>query len=114
MGCGYRIWRVALVASLLVYSVIAVVHRWWPSAVMAPLVALLLWRRQRRARFTAYIFFSVLGARGALTGVWALTVYAITAVALLQTKSARAAWPPLAWGRARSSAPAPGDRMRGS
>jgi len=56
----------------------------------------------------------VLAARGALTGVWALPVYALAVVGVLQTASARAAWPRLtpAW-RARGDAPARGDRMRG-
>ena len=52
---------------------------------MAPLLAALLWRRHRRARFSAYVFFSVLAARGALTGVWALPVYALVAIGVLQT-----------------------------
>ena len=108
---------VALVASLLVYAAIAVTRRWWPSAAVAPVLAVLLWRRHRRARFTAYVFFSVLAARGALTGVWALPAYALAAVGLLQTPAARAAWPRLQPGRVRGgSAPAdePGrdDRMR--
>jgi len=105
---------IALVSSLLVYAGIAVARHWWPSALMAPLLAVLLWRRHRRARFSAYVFFSVLAARGALTGVWALPVYALAVVGVLQTASARAAWPRLtpAW-RARGDAPARGDRMRG-
>jgi hypothetical protein len=105
---------VALVASLLVYAAVAVTRHWWPSAVVAPLVAALLWRRHPRARFTAYVFFSVLAARGALTGVWTLPIYALAAVGVLQTASARAAWPRLtpAW-RGRGDAPARGDRMRG-
>ena len=103
-----------LVASLLVYAALAVAHRWWPSAVMAPLLAWLLWRRHRRARFTAYVFFSVLAVRGALTGVWALPAYALAAVGLLQTPAARGAWPRLRPGRVRASAgdPGPDDRMR--
>jgi hypothetical protein len=105
---------VALVISLLVYAGVAVACRWWPSAVVAPLVAALLWRRHRRARFTAYVFFSVLAARGALTGVWALPVYALAAVGLLQTSAARAAWPRLTPGRARDGGPARDDRMRRS
>jgi len=51
---------IALVSSLLVYAGIAVARHWWPSALMAPLLAVLLWRRHRRARFSAYVFFSVL------------------------------------------------------
>jgi hypothetical protein len=105
---------IALVLSLLVYAGVAVVRHWWPSALMAPLLAAMLWRRHRRARFSAYVFFSILAARGALIGVWALPAYALVAVGVLQTASARAAWPRLtpAW-RARGDAPARGDRMRG-
>src|SRR5207247_9179683 len=79
---------VVLVASLLVYAGVAVTRHWWPSAVVAPLVAVLLWRRHRRARFTAYVFFSVLAARGALTGVWALPASTLGAVALRQVPAA--------------------------
>ncbi|HZF03069.1 MAG TPA: hypothetical protein VE932_01905 [Patescibacteria group bacterium] len=105
---------VVLVASLLVYAGVAVTRHWWPSGVVAPLVAALLWRRHRRARFTAYVFFSVLAARGALTGAWALPVYALAAVGLLQMPAARAAWPRLTLGRARGDTPARDDRMRRS
>jgi chromate transport protein ChrA len=97
---------VVLVASLLVYSGVAITRHWWPSAVVAPLVAALLWRRHRRARFSAYVFFSVLAARGALTHVWVLPLYALAAVGLMQTSAARVAWPRLTPGRARD------DRMR--
>ena len=108
---------VVLVTSLLVYAGVAVARHWWPSAVVAPLLAVLLWRRRRRARFTAYVFFSVLAARGALTGVWALPVYALAAVGLMQTPGALAAWPRLRPGRVRGDGPAPDapvgdDRMR--
>ena len=103
---------IALVSSLLVYAGIAVARHWWPSALMAPLLAVLLWRRHRRARFSAYVFFSVLAARGALTGVWALPAYALAAIGLLQSPPARAAWPRLRPGRPRAEAPPPDDRMR--
>src|SRR5262249_43758948 len=53
-----------LVASLLIYAVVAVTRHWWPSAVMAPLLAMLLWQRHGRARFAAYVFFSVMAVRG--------------------------------------------------
>src|SRR5438105_1745601 len=79
----------------------AITRHWWPSAVAAPLVAALLWRRHRRARFSAYVFFSVLAARGAITHVWALPLYALAAVGLMQTSAARVAWPRLTPGRAR-------------
>ena len=97
---------VVLVTSLLVYPGVAITRHWWPSAVAAPLVAALLWRRHRRARFSAYVFFSVLAARGAITHVWALPLYALAAVGLMQTSAARVAWPRLTPGRT------PDDRMR--
>ena len=100
----------ALVTSLLVYGVIAATRRWWPSAVMAPIVAALLWRQHRRARFTAYVFLTVLAIRGALVGVWALTVYAVVVIALLQTPAAARVWPRLRPGRLRGG----DDRMRRS
>jgi hypothetical protein len=103
---------VVLSASLLLYAVVALTQRWWPSAAVAPLVALLLWRRHRRARFTAYVFFSVLAARGALTGVWALPAYAAAAVGLLQTAPAREAWPRLRPGRVGAPPPSAGDPGR--
>ena len=109
MRAHVRLVAVALVASLLVYAGIAVVRHWWPSAAVAPVLAILLWRGHRRARFTAYVFFSVLAARGALTGVWALPAYALAAVGLLQTPAARGAWPRLRLGAVRG-----GDRMRRS
>jgi len=112
-----RLVAVALVASLLVYAGVAIARHWWPSAAVAPLLAVLLWRGHRRARFTAYVFFSVLAVRGALTGVWALPAYAVAAVGLLQTPAARAAWPRLQPGRGRGATapgnePGRGDRMR--
>jgi hypothetical protein len=112
VGRGVSLVVGVLVVSLLVYSGVAVAYRWWPSAVAAPLVAALLWRRHGRARFAAYIFFSVLAARGALTGMWALPAYALAALGLLQTPSARAVWPRLTPGRTRPEAAPPDDRMR--
>jgi hypothetical protein len=105
---------IALVVSLLVYAIIAITRRWWPSAVMAPIVAALLWRGHRRARFTAYIFFSVMAARGVLTGVWALPAYALAAIAVLQMPAARAAWPRLTARRRPAERTAADDRMRES
>jgi hypothetical protein len=100
----------ALVASLLVYAAIAATRHWWPSTITAPIVAGLLWWRHPRARFVAYIFFSVLALRGAISGVWALTAYAAVAVALMQTAAARRAWRRLVPGRLRGH----DDRMRPS
>jgi hypothetical protein len=100
----------ALVASLVAYAAVAATRQWWPSVVTAAVVAVLLWRCHPRARFAAYIFFTVLAIRGAATGVWSLPVYSLVAVALMQTAGARQAWPRLVRGRVGS----PGDRMRGS
>lgn len=100
----------ALTASLVVYASVAATRHWWPSLVVAPIVATLLWRRHPRARFTAYVFFTVLAIRGTLTGVWLLPVYALAAVGVMQTGAARRAWPRLVPGWRRG----PGDRMRGS
>jgi hypothetical protein len=98
----------AIVASLVVYAVIAAGQHWWPSAVVAPVVAGLLWHRHPRARFATYIFLTVLAIRGAVSGVWALPLYAGVTVALMQTLGARRAWPRLVAGRLRGA----DDRMR--
>jgi hypothetical protein len=102
------VWTLA--ASLLLYAAIAATRHWWPSTITAPMVAGLLGWRHPRARFAAYIFFSVLAVRGVVSGVWALTAYAVIAVALMQTPGARRAWPPLVPGRR----PGRDDRMRRS
>lgn len=99
-----------LVASLVAYAAVAISHHWWPSVITAPIVAALLWWRHPRARFAAYIFFTVLAIRGALSGVWALPAYSAVALALMQTPAARRAWPRLVPGRVRSG----DDRMRPS
>lgn len=103
---------VALVASLVVYAAVAVTRHWWPSAAMAPLLAVLLWRRYRRARFAAYVFFSVMAVRGVLTGVWGLPAYALAAVGLLQTPAAFAVWPRLQPGRVRGDVASDHDAAR--
>jgi hypothetical protein len=99
-----------LVASLLVYAAIAATRHWWLSAMAAPAVAALLWLPHPRARFAAYVFFSVLAIRGGVTGLWALTAYAVVAIAVLQTPAAARVWPRLVPGRLRGG----GDRMRRS
>jgi len=88
----------AFAAFLLAYTAVALAKGWWPSACAAPIVAWLLWRRHRRARFTAYIFFSVMTARAVLIGSWALGVFALAAIALMQLPAARRAWPRLTAG----------------
>ena len=86
---------IVLPAALLVYAVVALALGWWPSALLAPLVAWLLWRRHPRARFAAYIYFSVMTARALLTASWPLAVFALGALAALQLPAARRAWPRL-------------------
>ena len=90
---------IVLPAALLVYAVVALALGWWPSALLAPLVAWLLWRRHPRARFAAYIYFSALTARALLTASWPLAVFALGAIAALQLPAARRAWPRLTRGR---------------
>jgi hypothetical protein len=91
-----------LAGSLVVYAAFALgVRQSWVSGFVAPVVAVLLWNRHPRARFAAYVFFSVLGARGALAEVWALPAYALAALALMQTPPALRAWPRLTLGRGR-------------
>jgi hypothetical protein len=93
---------VALAGSLVIYAAVALgVRQSWLSGFAAPVVAALLWHRHPRARFAAYVFFTVLAARGALTDVWALPAYALAAVGLMQTPAALRAWPRLAPGRGR-------------
>jgi hypothetical protein len=89
----------AFAAGLLAYTAVAVSRGWWPSALAAPVVAWLLWRRHRRARFSAYVFFSVLAARALLVASWGLGLFALLAIALLQLPAARRAWPRLTRGR---------------
>jgi hypothetical protein len=85
--------------ALLAYAAVALAQGWWVSACAAPVVAWLLWRRHRRARFSAYIFFTVLAARALLIASWALGLLALAAIALLQLPAARRAWPRLTRGR---------------
>lgn len=90
---------VALPLALLAYAVVALALGWWPSAVIAPIVAWLLWRRHPRARFTTYIFLSVLAARALLIASWPLALFALAAIGALQLPAARRAWPRLTRGR---------------
>jgi len=86
---------IAFAAVLLAYTAVAAACGWWPSALVAPIVAWLLWRRHPRARFTAYVFFSVMTARALLTTTWPLAAFALGAIGALQLPAARRAWPRL-------------------
>jgi hypothetical protein len=107
-----RLVVVLLPAACLAYAATALVtRRAWLSALAATLVAWLLWRRHRRARFAGYVFFTAVAARATLTGRWPTLVFAIAAVAALQTPPAVARWPRLRPGRLRPNLGGD-DRMR--
>jgi hypothetical protein len=89
---------VALPLALLAYTAVALAVGWWLSAAVAPVVAWLLWRRHPRARFTAYVFLSVLTARALLIGSWPLALFALGVIGALQLPAARRAWPRLTRG----------------
>lgn len=89
----------AFAVALLAYAAVALKLGWWPSGLIAPVVAWLLWRRDRRARFTAYVFFSVMLARALFIASWPLTAFALGAIGALQLPAARRAWPRLTRGR---------------
>ena len=91
--------RLAFAAGLVAYTVVALTRAWWPSAVAAPVLAWLLWQRHRRARFMAYIFFSVMAVRGLVSGPWWIVALALAAIATLQLPAARRAWPRLTPGQ---------------
>ena len=91
--------RILFPVALLAYAGVAVANAWWPSALLAPVLAWLLWRRHGRARFAAYIFFSVMTARAFLVGSWPLALFALAAIGVLQLPAARRAWPRLTPGR---------------
>lgn len=95
---GARAVRGAFAAALVAYAIVAATRGWWPSMLTAPIVAWLLWRQHRRARFTAYIFFSVMSARAALIASWPLALFALASIGLLQLPPARRAWPRLTRG----------------
>ena len=85
-----------LAGSLLVYAAIALAAtRGWVSGLAAPAVAGLLWWSHRRARFSAYIFFSAVAGHGLVTRSWPSVLFAAAALALMQLPSARRAWPRL-------------------
>lgn len=100
--------RVLMPATLVLYAIVALawLHR-WPSGVAALIVAVLLWRRHPRARFSTYILFSVMAARAALAGDWPVLALAVAAILVMQTGAAVRAWPRLRPGVTRADS----DRM---
>jgi len=85
-----------LALALAGYATLALgIGHWWVSGAAAPVVAVLLLARHRRARFSAYVFFSVVVLRGVFTGWWVLVGGAVAAILLLQTPVALRAWPRL-------------------
>ena len=84
----------ALPAAVLGYAAVALsVGRWWISGTCALVVAWLLWRRHPRARFAAYVLFSVVLLRGALTRGWRSALFGAAAILVLQLPAALRAWP---------------------
>ena len=95
------VWTLSAV--VLAYAAVALgVERWWISGAGALGVAWLLWRRHPRARFAAYVLFSVVLLRGVFTRGWRSVLFGAAAILVLQLPVARAAWPRI------------GARMRGS
>ena len=101
---GERVIIVAVAGALVVYAVLALAAHRWISGLAAPLVATLLAIRHPRARFTAYVFFSALLARGLVAAAWPLVLFAGAGILALQMPAARRAWPRLVAGTTRSAA----------
>ncbi len=94
--------RVLMPVTLVLYAIVALVSlHHWLSAVAALIVAVLLWRRHPRARFSAYILFSAMAARAALAGDWRVLALAGAAIVVMQTPAAARAWPRLRRGVTR-------------
>jgi len=107
---GSRPVVVLLPVACVAYAATALAWRHsWVSAAAGALLAWFLWRRLPRARFAAYVFFSAMAIRGALTAAWPTLAFAVVAVLALQTPAALAAWPRLRPGAVRGGA-----RMRRS
>jgi len=105
---GTRLVVTLLPLACVAYAAAALAWRHsWISAIAGTLIAVFLWWRHPRARFAAYIFFSAMAIRSALTASWPTLAFAVVAVLVMQTPPALAAWPRLRPGRVR------GDRMRG-
>ena len=86
----------ALITALVFYSAYALlIGRWWISGLAAPVVALMLFGRHRRARFATYVFLSVALLRTAFSGHWGMALGATAALLLLQMPAACRLWPRL-------------------
>jgi hypothetical protein len=96
-----RVVVIALAAALVLYAVVAASAHRWISTLVAPLLAGLMMTRHPRARFSAYVFFSAVAARGLMTGAWPLVLFGGTAIAMMQTPPAVRAWPRVVVGRTR-------------
>ena len=94
-------WAVvgAVIGSIVVYAAIGAYEHRWPSVIAGSVLAALLASAHRRARFAAYIFFTAVAIRGAVTGRWTLPLYAGVVLLVMQTAPARRAWPRLQRGR---------------
>ena len=81
---------------LALYAIVALawLHQ-WTSGVAAVIVALLLWRRHPRARFSMYILCSATAVRALLVGEWPVLALAVAAIVAMQTRAAARAWPRL-------------------
>ena len=108
---------IVMVAACLVYAAVALAsgHR-LVSGLVAPVVAVLLWRRHPRARFAAYVLLSMVGLRGIVTGQWLPFLFALAAILVMQTPAAQRVWPRVTPGGRRPPAPGisdngGGDRM---
>ena len=87
---------VAIPLVLAAYGAWAVIaHGRWISPLAALLVAALLLRRHRRARFAAYVFLSAAAVRAATQGESIVVAGAVLVVLALQSPAARRAWPRL-------------------
>ena len=98
-----RVVVVALLAGLVAYAVVALLARRWVTGLAAPIVAVLLAIRHPRARFSAYVFLSVVALRGLVVGAWPLVAFGCAGVLVLQTPAARRAWPRLVAGTRAST-----------
>jgi hypothetical protein len=83
---------VILPVMLLAYSGTALATHWWLSGLAAPVVAVLLWYRHPRARFSAYVLLSVIVVRGLFTHAWLVTAFGTASLLAMQLPSARTAW----------------------